>query len=70
MRTTLAGPTGAMQAGRSYEVSDAEARELIAGGFAVAADRGTKVTRAERAAGTDAPPATARTRPAPKASRT
>ena len=71
MKTTSAGPAGSMQAGREYEVPDAEAKDLIAGGYTTPVERGTKVTRAERAAGTDAPPAAAsRSRPASTRART
>lgn len=57
MKTTSAGPTGVMHAGREYDLPDAEARDIIACGAGTPVDRGTKVSRAERAVGTDAPPA-------------
>lgn len=36
MNTLSAAPTGVRLAGREYEVPDAEARQLLAGGYAVA----------------------------------
>ncbi len=55
--STMAGPAGAFQAGQVVEFSDKQARELIAGGYAVAYEP------VEAAA--EQQPETA-TRPAPK----
>ena len=64
MKTTSAGPTGTMHAGRQYDVPDEEARDLIQCGAAAPVDRGTRAATAERAVGTDAPPAAVPPRPA------
>ena len=46
MLTTSAGPDGVRQSGSVHDVPDKEAKELIAGGYAVEAKRETAPERA------------------------
>lgn len=54
MRSLSSGPNGQLLPGNTYDVPDDEAKQLIAGQYAVPADRSTKGGRAERAT-TEAP---------------
>lgn len=51
MQTTSAGPDGVRLAGREYDVPEAEAADLLNGGYAVPADGAARAggTRVERA---------------------
>lgn len=55
MRTSSAGPAGALHAGRTYDLADDEAKQLIAGGYATPVDRSTKTGQAERAVAESTP---------------
>ncbi len=46
MKTLQAGPTGTREPGKVYDVPDKEAKELIAGGYAVEVKRNAKPQRA------------------------
>ena len=57
MRTTSAGPTGTLRAGQIYNLPDAEAKELLAGGYADP----VKASEAETADARPGPETAART---------
>lgn len=61
MRVTAAGPAGVKMAGRTYDVPDAEAKDLMSGGYAGLAVAAAKVALApavaKPAAGKDYVPA-------------
>lgn len=53
MRTLSAGPTGTLRPGQTYDLPDEEAKQLIAGNYAVPASRGTAAGQAEKAVATE-----------------
>ena len=55
MRTTGAGPNGVLREGAVVEVSEAQARELVAGGYADPVDTPPKADAPETATALEAP---------------
>lgn len=79
MRTTSAGPEGTRWAGGTYDLPEDEAKDLLASGSAVPAERSTRAAAAETAstptegaetAASTATPSTPRTGPGKRQNRT